>query len=257
MDGASHELLAGPAFAGDQHVAARGRHLADRFEYPFHHGGFTDNLADVEPSVQLFFQLAVLGLQFEVAHLPLDPGQHLVEVDRLHDVVAGAQLDRFDRHFDRAVRGHHHHAHLRPDRLSVAQDRYPVGPGHLDIEDGQKEGTPGDGVESLIARAHGRDGPTLLPQDLRKGLSKRGLVVGQQDFVSRFGHRRLRGCSPPSSRVSLSHCLSTGTSPRRRIADQNALRPDGHANDRRRSHIRLGLQFNRTVHLSQQIVAHV
>ncbi len=54
---------------------------------------------------------------------PLGEQEHLVEVERLRDVVVGAALHRLDRGVHGAVGGHHDHARVTVDLAQAAAAR--------------------------------------------------------------------------------------------------------------------------------------
>ena len=75
---------------------------------------------------------------------------NLLLVERLLDVVEGAQLDRLDRAFHRAVRGDHHHRHIGVVDRELAQQAHAVENWHLEV-----------GYDDVDAAAHA--GQRLIP----------------------------------------------------------------------------------------------
>ena len=120
VDRPRHQLLAGAGLAGQQHRAARLGHALGAREQLADGAAVADDPVVAELDVALVEQVA----QAESGPLILDGAprddQQFVHLERLLQVVAGAELHGLDGALDAAVRGHHHHG--RPLALGRRAD---------------------------------------------------------------------------------------------------------------------------------------
>ena len=115
------------------------------------------------------------------AQQPAQPGQHLLQAERLGDVVVAAGGDAGDPVLDSIPGGQEQHAHVRVGRPHAAQHLQPVEVREHDVEDDRVRtelaGDP-DGVESGVHDLHD---PALPPQHAAEDLGQAALVVHDED----------------------------------------------------------------------------
>ena len=107
VQGAGHQFLARPAFAGDQDRSARVFETRDQPQDVLNAGGIADDAVErglgfgAFAEVEIFFDEADL-----VGHAAQEKAQFIERSKGLGNVVVGAQLHGLDGGFDRAVSGH-------------------------------------------------------------------------------------------------------------------------------------------------------
>ena len=188
MDGACDDLLAGAAFAVDQHGGGGRRHALDHFADVKHRGAGGDEV--LEPVAQRHLGLlrdddrVVLDARLG----SLDGRQHLVDLEGLGYVVEGAAFHRVDRRLDGGIGGEQDHGKLRLEGLDRADQLQPVHRRHPQIRDDQVDSAFADDLERLVA-VLGRHG--LVSVGLEKTLQEDqnpNLVVHYQYFSHLGAH---------------------------------------------------------------------
>src|SRR5205085_1050160 len=96
----------------------------------------TDDLLRVVTPVQLAAQVLVLLVKVPVLEHAPDLAEHLVEQDRLHEVVVRAALERLDRVFDGREGGHQQYERLRAELEQPFEKLDAVDPGQLNVAQG-------------------------------------------------------------------------------------------------------------------------
>ena len=122
MDRVRGQFLARAAFAFDQDIGRRGRHLFDRVENFAQGGRFAPDVFQAVALIDLLAQRAIFLLQFAALQRARDQHFHLVEIERFRDKIIGAALHRLDRGIDRSV-GRHHDADGRMRHFEGAFDQ--------------------------------------------------------------------------------------------------------------------------------------
>ena len=192
VDGLRDQPLAGARFAGQQDRAVGARDGLDHLEDVEHRLAAADDVRELmrqpeRPLEQdvLLAQLAVLDL---LAHLHLEQ----VDVERLAQVVAGAQPHRFDGGFGRRERRDHDAEDVLVDLLGRPQHVHAAHVGHLDVGDQQIDrlalerldgGAAVLGEQHLVAFAAEHD---------RQQLAHRPLIVDDEDAWRTAGGGRRR-----------------------------------------------------------------
>ena len=176
-----HELLAGAALSGDHYRRGAVRDLSDRVEDLDHPGALADDVLEAMLGLQLLAKVLILGAEVLALEGVLDDQVDFVELERLGDVVVGAELHRLHRGLGRGHRGHHDHRGVGRLFLSRAQDLEPVDLRHAKVGD--------DRVERIAADRLDRGRSPLGEGDVVAGLLERDgqqvahalLVVHHQD----------------------------------------------------------------------------
>ena len=106
VDERGHQLLARPGLSAHQHGDVARRHARDRVDQAAHRRGVAD---DAAADGLLRRQPAVLDAQRASFQRSLDDQPHLLDVERLGDVLIGARLHRAHRDPLRAVGGEKDH----------------------------------------------------------------------------------------------------------------------------------------------------
>ena len=146
VNGVGHQLLAGSAFAVDEHAAVGGRHqrqlLADGL-----HG---DAFADDGVARRGHREAPQLDRHAALFNRILDDNDDLFNGERLFKEIEGAHFRRADRGFDGGVAGDHDHG--RPFGLRTLLDAvehvHAVESGHPDVEQDTVERKLGEAGES-------------------------------------------------------------------------------------------------------------
>ena len=110
---AGDEFLAGAAFAGDERGGVGGGNLADEFEHLLHRLAAAD---DAEFVILRFQQRLIGNDLLHVARGLERVGDDFLElgnVERLEQIIVGAELHRLDGRLRGAVGGHQNHEQLR------------------------------------------------------------------------------------------------------------------------------------------------
>ncbi len=164
VHGARDQLLAGPALAGDHHRRAAVGRLADRLEDLENARALADESFEAVLASQLALELAVLVLQALALERVGDGEPQLVELERLGDVVVGAELHRLHRRLGRGERGHHEHDRPRRVVLRRAQYGQAVHLAHPEIGDDEIEVVRLQGLHGGLAAVGEGDVVADLPQ---------------------------------------------------------------------------------------------
>jgi hypothetical protein len=185
VNGASDQFLAGPAFPREQHRRAGRRHLANEIEHALHRQASTHDRVRIVLSIQFAAQILVLLIQFAVAHHAANFGQHFVEYDRLHEIVVGAALKRFDRILDGRISGHERDQCLRADLEQTVEQFNAVEPGQLHIADGDIEPFLRRQFEAGFGGRGGFDRVRFLCQELGQCAADQRFVIDDEDSARR------------------------------------------------------------------------
>src|SRR6266852_861654 len=121
MDGLRDQLLTGSALARDHHRRQPVCGLSDDLKQLDHLSALADEALEAALASELRPELAVLVLKPLALEGIGDRQLDLVELERLGDVVVGAQLHRLDRRFGRGEGGDHEHHGAGRELLRGAQ----------------------------------------------------------------------------------------------------------------------------------------
>ncbi len=127
------QLLAGAALAEEQHRGGGGGHLADRLEDRQHLRALAHQVVEAVLVLEPLAQRARLLHEALPLQGLLEDDLQLLDVDRLAEVVLGAELHRLDRRLDRAVGGHDDDHRLRAHLLDLREQLDPVHARHAQV----------------------------------------------------------------------------------------------------------------------------
>src|SRR6185295_9007191 len=177
-----HQFLAGAAVADDEHAGAGGSHQPHLLEEVLHGRRAADDALEAVALVEHLAQGRDLLLELLLLDQVHHPLAQLVEIDRLGEVVVGADPHGLHRGLDGAVGGHQHDAEVDLPLPHLLQEAQAVHAGHPQIADGEA------GVVVLVEEfqrllrvvegAHGE--PRLLEGD-RHRFAGAGFVVDDQN----------------------------------------------------------------------------
>ena len=173
MKRARRELLAGAGLAAQQHDLRMGRQALNQAEDFLHRRAAAEHPAELQLPRDLALEGHHLGAPLE---LEADVDEHLaqaIEIKRLGQVLAGAELDRFDGAVDRGVGGHEDHFAARVGGANLPQQVEAVHVGHPQVDHREIGRSPHQ-------RAH-RFGAAPARDDLEAGLRRQAL----DDFQDR------------------------------------------------------------------------
>ena len=177
---AGEQLLAGAGFAGNQHVAVGRRHLPRHFQQALHGRVLGDDLDLALVAFDLFAQIAVLALQADLLQRLGHHLAHLVEAERLGDVIEGAVLHGIHRRLQRGVAGDHDHFGVRPGFAALFQHLHAVHLLHAQIGQHHVEGLLLQQRQRVGAALRGRHLVALLLHDVLEVLQRDFFVVDDQ-----------------------------------------------------------------------------
>ena len=103
MEPARHELLAGAAFALDQHRAVGIGDLVDQVVDQLHFSARPDDVFEAITVLEFLTEINVLAQSCLVIERALHRHLQLVDLERLRHVIVRAHLHRLDRSFHRRV----------------------------------------------------------------------------------------------------------------------------------------------------------
>ena len=113
---------------------------------------------------------------------------HLLALEGFGHEVRSPGLHRLDRGVDGAMRGQHHHRHVLPPRLQLAQEREAIHARHAKIGEHGHEGLSLEAREGLLGARHVLGLDARLPEQTREHLAQRSVVVDHQHARIAIGH---------------------------------------------------------------------
>ena len=131
---ARDEFLARPGLSADERRSHVRRQPSDEREHVLHHGAAADHAAELEPLREVALEREHIAM---LRRFVADRREELTnarQIERLGQVVASAELDRFDGAVDGAVAGHQHDAGARIDLANRPQHVEPRDAGHPHVE---------------------------------------------------------------------------------------------------------------------------
>ncbi len=182
VDGARNDFFAGAALAGDEHARATTGHAPHEVHHGLHLLALADEAAHAEAAGDLGSELAVLVNDGALLEGLFDLRQKLAVLERLLDVVVGAETHGFDGLL-RGREGRNHDDLQRVIPLPHGLEDLHAGPiGHGEIGDYEIEGRFGlktsQGAAAALEELHLVSGS---PQEHSKHLAQTGFVVCDKD----------------------------------------------------------------------------
>ena len=176
MEGLGDQLLAGAAFASNEHGRLEWGNHRDGAQRGLHFGSAPDDVFETEADTDLGAQRLDLTYQRRGLHGAFDDEQQLVDVKWFGDIVEGAELHGGDRGFHRLGGGKHDDLRGRRVFLDLLQDLEAVEARHQDVEQDDIERPLLDQLERLDARGS-QEGLVAVLEHHPQGLADARLVV--------------------------------------------------------------------------------
>ena len=147
--------------------------------------------------LQLLSQVEVLVAQPLALEGVADDEADFVQLERLGDVVVGAQLHRLDRGLRGGDGGDDDHGHVRGDLLGRAQHLQPVHLGHAQVGDDGVRGVATEGLDGSLAARGGEDVIAFLLEGDGEEVPHALLIIDHEHAGLGHGgsmlHRAVRG----------------------------------------------------------------
>ena len=121
------------------------------------------------------------------------PGQQLVERERLDDVVVGARVEAGDPVGDLVARGQHQDGQRVAGPAKAPAGLEPVQPRHRDVEDDRVDAVAAQSVERLLAVAGQLDVVALQLEGTAERVPDGGLVVDDENLHTVIVRTDVRG----------------------------------------------------------------
>ena len=191
VERARGELLAAARFAGQEHDLRVRRQPLNQAERLLHGGAAAEHAAELELARHLAFEGDDVRAAFDL-HPDLD--EHLtqaIEIERLGEVFARAQLDRFDGAIDRGVRRHQNHFAARDRGPNLAQQVEAVDVRHPQVDHRQVRRLAHQRLHRLAAAPARDDVEAGLPRQALNHFQHGRLVVHDEEQRTGggwFGH---------------------------------------------------------------------
>ena len=192
VDGLGDELLAGAAFALDEHRGAAGRHLGDKVEDLEHDLAFAHDVGEVVALLEGALELEVLFFGAMAGDGGADVGQQLFVVPGLLDEVFRAGADGFDDVVHGAVGGDHDDGQLGLALLDLRQQFEAALAGQGQVEQHQVEVFLLQNAQPLVAVGGHSDRVPLQREQHFERFADGGLVVDDQDAGQAAGKAGVR-----------------------------------------------------------------
>ena len=181
MDGPSHELLARAALASDHRRGGAVRDLADRVEDLRDPAALADDVLEAVLRLELAAEVEVLVPEpFPLERVANDQVD-FVELERLGDVVVGAEFHRLDRRLRRRDRGDDDDGGVGGDLLGGAEYLHPVHLRHSEIRDDDIHGLAVERLDGRLAARRRQDVVPLLLQRDGEEIPHALLIVDYED----------------------------------------------------------------------------
>ena len=217
VDGLRDQPLAGARLAGQQDRAVGAGDRLDHLEHVEHRLAAADDVRELVRQPERPLQQHVLLPQLAVLDLLADLHLQQIDVERLAQVVAGAEPHRLDGGVGRRERRDHDAEDVLVDLLGGAQHLDAAHVGHLDVGDQQVDRLALEEVDRGAAVLGEQHLVALAPQHDRQQLAHRPLVVDDED----------------ARRAAIGRPASRGARWRAHVVDRRARRQaHGHASCR-------------------------
>ena len=123
------------------------------------------------------------GVDRRPPQLGFDPRQQLHHLERLGDVVVGAELQADDLVDDLAARGQHDHRRLDAAPAQLAHDVEAAEPRQHDVEEDEIERLAGRALEAALAVAAALDAVSLAGEAIGQRHHQAGLVFDEEQAL--------------------------------------------------------------------------
>ena len=180
MNRAGDQLLAGAAFAGDEHGGVGCRALRDQPVHLLHPRARPDHVVQAVPGIHGELEIQVLLPQRPALERPGHGELELLRVEGLRQVVEGAELHALHRGLDLGQAGEHDHLDVGMRLLDPPQDLQAVHLRHHDVEDDQVVVGFVDPLQRFDAVVGGLQRVPAAFQDPNRAPDDDFLVVGNQ-----------------------------------------------------------------------------
>ena len=161
--------------------------LPDQREDLAHGRTLTDQIAERTGLIDGAPQPAILLLERAALDRALDRQQHGFRLERLGDVVEGADAHGFDGRVDAPERGHQDDRRFGPDLTQLAHQLDARLAGHLDVTEHGFELHLARHVEGFGCAGRVAHGKALLAEERVQHLPHRGVIIDDHEG-SGFGH---------------------------------------------------------------------
>ncbi len=179
VDRARDDLLAGAALAQEQHGRFRRGDARDLVVYVLHRGRAPDEAAEAPEAAQLVAQRADLRAQLAAARHARQHRLQALQVDRLGEVIGGAQAQRLDRALDARMPGDEDGLDRRAI-LEIVQQVHAIAVGQAQVHEDHVGPLPHELHASLGDRACGGGGETFIGGEGSQCLARVDVVVDDQ-----------------------------------------------------------------------------
>ncbi len=114
-------------------------------------------------------------------------GDHVRQMERLNQIIVGAQLHRLHGPVDHVIGAHHQDDGGVVGLLHAAQDFHAIDPGQHDVEQGQVRLFSREHLQRVLTGGGRQDVKPLLPQSTGNRAQREFFVIDNQDGI---GHRK-------------------------------------------------------------------
>ena len=182
MDGAGDQLLAGAAFAGDEHAGIARGHQSDALEDVLHRRTAADNLFG---SGGIITRLGRGFRSRPTLEGTVDAVDGLLQIERLGQVIEGAALHRAHRRRQIAKRRHDDDRQVRHKLADARQSRQAVHARQTYIEDQHIGTLPFQQREPLFGGSGHRDRVPFAAEGALERPAHRFLIVNNENMFHR------------------------------------------------------------------------
>ena len=181
VDGARHQLLARSAVAQEEHRRVGLRHRPDLLEHPLHGLRAAQDVVEAVPPLDFGAKPAVLLAELLVLHRALDDQRELRKLERLGQVVVGAQTHGVDGALEAPERGHEDDPRPGLDALGLPQHGQAVHRLHDEVGENDRVLLAAERDLGVLAPRHGRHGPAVALEVTTEERHHVGIVVHDED----------------------------------------------------------------------------
>jgi len=186
IDGAGHQLLAGPTFARDEDGHVLGGNLPDKLINLLHPPMPADDLHHSPRGRRRTGKQA--GKRHQLLHSAVNfericsNALQFLPIKGLGQIVVGSQLHGFDGGVGGAVGGHDDHGSLDLRSSHLTQRIQAVQTGHFVVEQDQIERFPGDQIQGRLAITAVPDVVSLFRKEATEKVNQALIIVDYQDL---------------------------------------------------------------------------
>ncbi len=181
MDGFRHQFLAGPRFTAQQYGRIHFRHFTDHGEQLLHRFAAAHQFIVLHAARHLFPQQDVLVDDLLLLQQFLHQQRQLLRLERLHQVVVGAELHGVHRRLHRTEGGDHDHQGLRVVFFDVFEHLDAAHLRHLYVQKHQVVILGDEHFQGFFAAIGPRHEIARFLQPADEGLSDDQFIIDHQD----------------------------------------------------------------------------